>query len=713
MSHRVRPLIHFLLPNSQPCPPLTWQVGWRNCSPTGAGWAATPHTDCIAREAGGAAASVRVDKCVGPIAFAKGPLEVISRVALEWVVASPAFQRDTKQIHAVEQGKPLPRANDPASGDLYHDVQLGLWLSAHPSLRIVALPMGEVWADEWRHLRRLDRLLMAHRVPFDFEPWLTEQTERIWAASPGALVRSACLGAPCKSEHCAQAAGQQVCVEEVVVARPVSGGAALAGCSGCQCWHRNSSAAPKVWTSANCKFRKREQPKLPALCWVASEPTTGSQPIHAAAVAPTAFPAPLFSDAASCEPDHPTPRAWGVDAPEPLAACVSAMPRTPSDDAGRGSRLRRRMRKMLRRPHAAPKGGITSLPYKQGFCGETTDGEQGDCYAGDFGMWRVNSPGSVRQDGIGSLEECVARCRCCLRCNYVSFSASPAHLDCSWYHACPTKLHEPPPTGRDYVTVAVERSEVERRSLEQPWEERASCASRRAKLNRRYRLPPSSDCVGITNVCAVGGRLLLQSDPGRGLARRLSRRFHSTFAEVAPHATPEAPARLAQRGSIASTAAPPARYCPLSATLVGDPLLPPNEVSCLSMEGDDRWRTLPLPAALSQGPWVDAGVFWWPAVSGRRPHSLLDVFGQAWPLESFPVVTLCCRVACSVASRVACYPACSVWRALGGALIMRGCCWLCAGGGSSRAETRWNHSDPRDAAPRFSGAPGMALKSEV
>jgi hypothetical protein len=128
--------------------------------------------------------STSVDQCVGPIAFAKGPLEIISREALEWVVASPAFERDARQSKAVEDGQPLPHADDPGSGDLYHDVQLGLWLSAHPSLRLVALPTWEGWADEWRHVHRLDRLLMAHRVPFDFMPWLAEQTERVWAASP-------------------------------------------------------------------------------------------------------------------------------------------------------------------------------------------------------------------------------------------------------------------------------------------------------------------------------------------------------------------------------------------------------------------------------------------------------------------------------------------------------------------------------------------------
>lgn len=46
------------------------QLAWRNCSPTGAGWAQTRATHCDAVEARG----VHGD-CVGPFAFAKGPLD--------------------------------------------------------------------------------------------------------------------------------------------------------------------------------------------------------------------------------------------------------------------------------------------------------------------------------------------------------------------------------------------------------------------------------------------------------------------------------------------------------------------------------------------------------------------------------------------------------------------------------------------------------------
>ena len=269
-------------------------------------------------------------------------------------------------------------------------------------------------------------------------------------------VRSLCMGAPCSSEHCAQAIGQQVCAEEVVVERP-SKAPALAGCAGCQCWHRNSTSASKIWTNFDCTFRKREQPSLPSLCW---QPAGGQQPLSLA-VPPLAVPPPtddhlpqfadsplppppilplpavFFSEATHCESDQAPPRAWAVDTPEPLASCLSS----PSAQDGLG-------------------GGRAVGGGRQGFCGETIDGEAGDCYEGDKGMWRVNSRGSGRVDGINNLEDCVARCRCCPRCRHISFSQSPAHLDCSWYATCPT-VNVPPADGRDYVTLTLERSEIE------------------------------------------------------------------------------------------------------------------------------------------------------------------------------------------------------------------------------------------------------------
>lgn len=45
-----------------------------------------------------------------------------------------------------------------------------------------------------------------------------------------------------------------------------------------------------------------------------------------------------------------------------------------------------------------------------------------------------------------------------------------------------------------------------------PWKDRVACKEKRAKARRHNQMPQSSDCVGLTDVCAAGGQLLLRSD---------------------------------------------------------------------------------------------------------------------------------------------------------------------------------------------------------
>jgi hypothetical protein len=83
--------------------------GWRNCSATGA------HTNPL-------------DPCTGPVAFAKGPLMLMSTAAARAVVGSPLFARDVAQARALSEGK--ARAYEgPGSGRIDDDVQLGYWMS--------------------------------------------------------------------------------------------------------------------------------------------------------------------------------------------------------------------------------------------------------------------------------------------------------------------------------------------------------------------------------------------------------------------------------------------------------------------------------------------------------------------------------------------------------------------------------------------------------
>ena len=63
------------------------------------------------------------------------------------------------------------------------DVQLGYWLSRHPSLRYVSLPRKTGWADAFVEVTDLRRLLVAHRVPWDQLAWLTGRTESEFTGS--------------------------------------------------------------------------------------------------------------------------------------------------------------------------------------------------------------------------------------------------------------------------------------------------------------------------------------------------------------------------------------------------------------------------------------------------------------------------------------------------------------------------------------------------
>ena len=64
---------------------------------------------------------------------------------------------------------------------------------------------------------------------------------------------------------------------------------------------------------------------------------------------------------------------------------------------------------------------------RPGYCGWTTSA--GNCTSGSKGSWNTDAL------GIRSLADCMARCRRCANCRFVSLSLSRAHRDCSWYRA--------------------------------------------------------------------------------------------------------------------------------------------------------------------------------------------------------------------------------------------------------------------------------------
>ena len=100
---------------------------WRNCSATGE----RTNPD---------------DRCVGPVAFAKGPLMIISTAAVRAVVNGPYFRRDVERARSLANGT-AKAYSGPGSGRIDDDVQLGYWLSRLPGLSIVTFRRYAAWHD--------------------------------------------------------------------------------------------------------------------------------------------------------------------------------------------------------------------------------------------------------------------------------------------------------------------------------------------------------------------------------------------------------------------------------------------------------------------------------------------------------------------------------------------------------------------------------------
>jgi len=201
---------------------------WRNCSATG-------------RHTGDS------DPCTGPVAFAKGPLMVMSTAAVRAVVSGPLFARDVAQAHALSEGR-ATAYKGPGSGRIDDDVQLGYWMSQLPNLTIVTFRRYMAWHDRWKAgvTDMLPRLLLAHKVPWARFSDLLNRTEALWKRSPRVLTRFMCEGPPCAD--CAHVPEQSGCVIDV----EVDASTALVNASTC---------FPK------CRFTKAVPPTVPEHCW--------------------------------------------------------------------------------------------------------------------------------------------------------------------------------------------------------------------------------------------------------------------------------------------------------------------------------------------------------------------------------------------------------------------------------------------------------------
>ena len=136
-------------------------------------------------------------------------------------------------------------------------------------------------------------------------------------------------------------------------------------------------------------------------------------------------------------------RLYGEAWPGRATHCSSRAPCPPSALALEELAEQARLAQVARSSRAHPGAAA-------GYCAPT-DG-RGSCATGDKGSW------STRGGDIRSMADCIAKCRACARCRYVSLSLARAHRDCSWFHSCDLRrLYPPPGTGPDYTSVAVGR----------------------------------------------------------------------------------------------------------------------------------------------------------------------------------------------------------------------------------------------------------------
>ena len=137
------------------------------------------------------------DLCVGPLAFAKGPLVMLSSSAVRWLVRSPLFSRDLKRAREMMDGR-APPYHGPGSGRIDDDVQLGYWMAQLPHLRVVGFRRYMAWHDRWKAgvTGYLPRLLQAHKVPWDKQRTLCNQTRAVWSKARRASVSLHCDSSP-------------------------------------------------------------------------------------------------------------------------------------------------------------------------------------------------------------------------------------------------------------------------------------------------------------------------------------------------------------------------------------------------------------------------------------------------------------------------------------------------------------------------------------
>ena len=117
------------------------------------------------------------------------------------------------------------------------------------------------------------------------------------------------------------------------------------------------------------------------------------------------------------------------------AAALAAAAETPASRNGQGEReyVRACARDLLLlHPQGLADAKARLGGARQGFCEATTDGDEGDCAAGNKGTYKL-TPAEVSSWTVAA-EACTRRCKRCGRCRFISLSIRFA--DCSWFQSC-------------------------------------------------------------------------------------------------------------------------------------------------------------------------------------------------------------------------------------------------------------------------------------
>lgn len=149
--------------------------------------------------------------CIGPFAYAKGPLLMMNQPALQWLMHAKTFRRDLQRAWDMVEGRAPTR-----KGRIDDDINLGFWMARMPRLHVLRL-RRVVWKDTWRDGADAAMLLAAHKLPWQLHEEMFNTTSSMWETATAANVAAICRSdaPPCTS--CAHARSQRTCVAEIGV----------------------------------------------------------------------------------------------------------------------------------------------------------------------------------------------------------------------------------------------------------------------------------------------------------------------------------------------------------------------------------------------------------------------------------------------------------------------------------------------------------------